>query len=239
MHAGTPDKPEKEKQMKNAFAAITFAALFAPPLLAQEIEASRRAPPGAPDSALEIGIGAGYSQGFGNIGPDSPTLTDLTHGGGEVTLSVGYRINPNFLVGIYGSGGMFTTGNLTSGADSIWSATGGVQANYHFLPTAQWDPWVGLGAGWRGHWISKPGGTHSRHGLDLARLQVGLDYRVSPEFAISPYVGAALTSFLTQELAAQQVFTNVRDPNVNVFVVGGVMGRFDLFGGSRTYVASN
>ena len=226
--------------MKNAFAATVLAAMFAPPLFAQQIETTPRpAPDGAPQSALEIGIGAGYSQGFGNIGPGSPSLTDLTHGGGELTLNVGWRVDPHWLVGVYGSGGLYTTGNAASNADSIWSVTAGAQANYHFLPTAQWDPWVGLGAGWRGSFISKPGGSDTRHGLDLARLQVGVDYRVSPEFSISPYVGATLTTFLTQELAQDQTFSNVRDPNVNVFVLGGIMGRFDVLGSSRTYVASN
>src|SRR5207302_3634065 len=31
----------------------------------------------APSSALEIGVGLGYSQGVGDIGGNSPTLTDL------------------------------------------------------------------------------------------------------------------------------------------------------------------
>ena len=201
----------------------------------------KRTPPGAPSNAWEIGLGFGYSQGVGDIGGNSPTLTDLTHGGGEVQLSLGYRINPNWLVGIYGTGGKYSLGNLTPSDSDVWSATAGVQANYHVLPGAAWDPWVGLGASWRGHWISKPGATDSRHGLDLARLQVGVDYRVSPEFSVSPYVGASATVFLTQSLSQQNGFSNVPDPSVNFFFAGGLMGRFDILG-SRSEgvrVASN
>jgi hypothetical protein len=195
----------------------------------------------APSSAWEIGVGAGYSQGVGDIGGNSPTLTDLTHGGGEIQLNVGYRINPNWLVGIYGSGGKYSSGNLVSSDSDVWSATAGVQANYHFLPYQQWDPWVGLGAGWRGHWISQSSGTDSRHGLDVARLQVGVDYRVNPEFSIAPYVGASASIFLTQQLAQQASFSNVHDPNVNFFFVGGFLGRFDVLGSRAegTRVASN
>jgi hypothetical protein len=182
----------------------------------------------APSSAWEIGFGAGYSQGVGDISGNSPTLTDLSHGGGEIQLDVGYRINPNWLVGIYGTGGKYSTGNLVSSDSDIWSATAGVQANYHLLPYGQWDPWVGLGAGWRGHWISQAGGTDSRHGLDVARLQVGVDYRVSPALSIAPYLGASATVFLTQKLQQEASFGNVSDPSVSFFFTGGFLGRFDV-----------
>jgi hypothetical protein len=208
-----------------------------------EVSASpvRRNAGGAPSNAWEIGLGVGYSQGVGDIGGNSPSLTDLTHGGGEVQLNLGYRINPNWLVGVYGTGGKYSLGNVTPGDSDVWSATAGVQANYHVLPGNAWDPWVGLGTGWRGHWISKPGATDSRHGLDLARLQVGVDYRVSPDFSVSPYLGASATMFLTQSLNQQSGFSNVHDPDVNFFFSGGLMGRFDILG-SRSEgirVASN
>jgi hypothetical protein len=219
---------------RNALVLIVSAAVAGPALADQTSEVSASVAPrtlAAPARAFEIGLGLGYSQGVGDIGSGSPTLTDLSHGGGEVQLSAGYRIDPNWLVGIYGSGGKYSTGNATPDGSDIWSATAGVQANYHFLPTEQWDPWVSLGTGWRGHWVSRAGGTDSRHGLDLARLQVGLDYRVSREFAIAPYVGATATLFLTESLAQQNSFSNIQDPNVNFFFVGGISGRFDFLGG--------
>ena len=78
-------------------------------------------------------------------------------------------------------------------------------------------------------------GTDSRHGWDIARVQVGVDYRLAPEFALAPYVGAGLTSFFTQELAGQQSFSNVNSPDVNVWVFAGLQGRFDLFGRSSGF----
>lgn len=215
--------------MKPTMIAIA-AALFAAPLYAQEVTTSAPLPPRAADNALEITLGGGYAQGFGDIASGQRNLTDQSAAGGEVQLGVGYRINPYFMVGLYGSGGMQSTSNLTSGAN-IYTATAGVQANYHFLPTETWDPWIGLGSGWRALWISH-GGTDSRHGLDIARLTAGVDYRVNSQFAVSPYVGAGLTTFLTQELANEQSFGNVHSPNVNVWLFGGIQGRFDLFGNS-------
>ena len=212
--------------------ALLFAvtALAGLPAFAQEIVAPSPSRP-AVERALEITIGAGYAQGFGDIGASQRSLTDLGSAGGELNLGVGYRLDKRFLVGVYGSGSKYSTGDFTSGAD-IWSATAGVQANVHFLPDNEWDPWLGLGTGWRGYWVKNAGGTDSRHGWDIARLQAGVDYRVSPEFAVSPYVGAGLTTFLTQELAGERSFSNVRSPDVNVWVFGGLQGRFDLFGGS-------
>jgi outer membrane protein W len=144
-------------------------------------------------------------------------------------------------VGVYGTGGKYSIGSLTSSDSDVWSASAGVQANYHVLPGQQWDPWVGLGAGWRGHWIGKPEGTDARHGLDLARVQIGVDYRVTRDFSVSPYLGASATMFLTQSLAQQGTFSNIHDPNVNLFLAGGLIGRFDFLSArsGEVQIASN
>ena len=214
--------------MKSMFVLLAFASA---PVLAQEVQATRRAESSSVERALEITLGAGYAQGFGDIGASQRSLTDLSSAGGEVTLGIGYRIDKNLLVGAYGSGSKYATADLTSGAD-IWSATAGVQANYHFLPDNEWDPWLGLASGWRGHWVKSGSGTDSRHGWDIARLQLGVDYRVSPQFALSPYAGAGVTTFFTQQLAAEQSFSNIHSPDANVWVMAGLQGRFDLFGSS-------
>jgi hypothetical protein len=252
-------RPKNKEQLMNARIAlvpILLAAAAQPAFAQQDVDLTENAfaqpeaevsatavrrSLGAPARAWEIGLGVGYSQGVGDIGGNSPTLNDLTHGGGEVQVNVGYRIDPHWLVGLYGTVGKYSLGSVTPDGSDVWSATAGAQANYHLLPDQQWDPWIGLGAGWRGHWISKNVGTDTRHGLDLARLQVGVDYRVSPEFSVSPYVGASATLFLAQELAQQTSFSNVHDPNVNLFFFGGLMGRFDILGSrsNGTQVASN
>jgi hypothetical protein len=227
-----------------ALLSTILAAAAQPAFAQQDAEVTGTAisrSSGAPARAWEIGLGLGYSQGVGDIGANSPTLTDLTHGGGEVQLNLGYRIDPHWLVGLYGTAGKYSLGSLSPGDSDAWSVTAGVQANYHLLPDQQWDPWIGLGSGWRGHWISKPVGSDVRHGLDLARVQVGVDYRISPELSVSPYVGASATMFLAQELAQQTSFSNIHDPNVSFFFFGGVMGRFDILGNKAqdTRVASN
>jgi opacity protein-like surface antigen len=209
--------------MKKSMIAIA-AALLGAPAFAQEAYA-----PPAADNALEFTLGGGYAQGFGDIGGGQRSLTDLTGPGGEIRLGIGYRINPYFLIGVTGSGGILSNADFSRGSN-VYTATTSLEANYHFLPWDKLDPWVGLAAGWRALWIDRPIGTESRHGVDVARVTVGVDYRVSPGIAISPYVGAAATLFLTQELAGTRGFVNVHSPDVNVWLSAGIQMRFDFFG---------
>jgi hypothetical protein len=183
-------------------------------------------------NALEIGLGVGYTQGVGDVGGGRPSLSDTAGAGGNVELDVGWRINPNWLVGVYGTVATFTTGDAVVNAHNIWSSTAGVQGNYHFLPGESFDPWIGLGAGWRGYWINQDAGQDVRHGLDVARLQVGVDVPVTTGVSISPYAGATATIMLTEQRAGETSFNNIQNPNVHVFFNAGVMGRFDLLGSS-------
>jgi len=222
--------------MKGRIWIVISLLAVATPVLAQvdsEVVASPGGsdrPPPAASRTWEIGFGLGYSQGVGDIGDNAPTLNDLTHAGGELQLNIGYRIDRNWMVGLYGSVGRYSLGSDTPDGSLAWSGTAGVQANYHVIPDGRWDPWIGLGSGWHGYWIQKhENGTDSRHGLDLARLQVGVDYRVSEVVSVSPYIGASATMFLTQQLNHETSFSNISNPNVNFFFFGGVMGRFDIF----------
>jgi len=179
-------------------------------------------------NAFEVSLGFGYLQGFGDVGANVPSLTDTGSAGTSLELDLGWRIDPHFLVGAYGTGAWLSTGDAPGNAHNNWSATAGIQGNYHILPGASLDPWVGLGAGWRGYFVNRANGTDARHGIDFARVQVGVDVPVTSSVSISPFVGAATTIFLTQQLANQTSFSAIQDRKVGVFISAGVMGRFDL-----------
>ncbi len=186
-------------------------------------------------NSLELTIGTGYAQGFGEIGTNQPKLTDVGQPGGAVQVGVGYRLVPELTLGIYGAGAMFSRGDQVDNSSNLYSAAAGVQADWHFLPSAnEFDPWVSLGTGWRGYWISANQGTTSLHGLELAKLQLGVDYRVARTVALSPLIGADLSMFLTESNPASPTFSNIADPKVNTFVFAGLMGRFDIPVGSES-----
>jgi hypothetical protein len=117
-------------------------------------------------NALEIGLGFGYTQGVGDVGPGVRSLTDSGGPGVSGELDLGWRINPNWLVGTYGTIAWLSTGDAPGNAENNWTATAGIQGNYHFLPGENIDPWIGLGAGWRGYFVNRPGGRDARHGIE-------------------------------------------------------------------------
>ncbi len=190
--------------------ALTFGSLA---LAEEEVTVSWSAPEKASGlyNGFELGLGAGYSQGVGNVGRSMPSLTDSGGAGAALELDLGWRIDPHFLVGVYGTSAWFSTGDAAGNAFNNWSATAGVQGNYHF-------------------WVNRPEGRDSRHGIDLARVQVGVDVPVAAGITISPFVGATATLFLTQQLASEASFSDIQDRNVTVFLNAGLLGRFDVLG---------
>jgi len=175
--------------MKTNRVIVGLVLLLGSAALADEtVSVSRAAPEKTAGlyNALEIAVGGGYSQGVGNVGSGVPSLTDSGGAGTSLELDVGWRIDPHFLVGVYGTGAWFSTGDASGNAFNNWSATAGVQGNYHFLPGESYDPWIGLGTGWRGYWVNRPEGRDSRHGIDLARLQVGVDVPVQHRDSLRP-----------------------------------------------------
>jgi hypothetical protein len=184
-----------------------------------------------PQNAFELQLGMGYGQGFGGIGVGTRAVDELSGPGGTIQMTLGYRVTPHFMIGFYGTGSQFSRGNDVLSGTEVRSATAGLQADFHFRPTRVIDPWLSIASGWRGMWLTPDVGENTTlHGLQLARLQIGVDFRASPGVAIAPVVGADASMFLTQSGPAQRGFENVGDPRVNFFLFGGLQARFDVGG---------
>jgi hypothetical protein len=187
----------------------------------------------APANALELGVATGYTQGVGPIGGDMLHVEDISKAGGAVELDAMYRINPTFSVGAYGSFSKYATGDQISDQNSVLGATAGIQAAAHLRPDRSVDPWVSLGTGWRGLWLSPDSGKNtSLQGLELARLQLGVDYRVSKDVAIAPVIGGSMNLFVSQNSPMTTDYTEIADKKVNFIGFAGLAGRFDI-GGKR------
>jgi outer membrane protein W len=227
------------RKLMTVTATVFGTTLFAGVASAQEPQAppakdearastSTRDLPPAKD-AVELTIGTGYAQGFGDVASNHASLKDTSTAGGAVQVGVGYRIIPHLTLGVYGTGAMFGRGDMVGSSANLYSATAGVQADWHFLPTgSEWDPWVSLGTGWRGYWVNDDQGTTALHGWEIAKLQVGVDYRISPAISISPVVGADVSTFFTESTPQSGGFASLSSPTANTFVFGGLMGRFDV-----------
>jgi hypothetical protein len=206
-----------------AAATLTASTLLAAGARAEEsgVAVSLDAGNACLSNALEVAVGLGSAQGYGSVAGSGPTLGDLGVG---FDASVGWRVSPRWMVGLYSATSVYPA---TAGS-STWSTSAGVQVNRHFDVTAR--PWVGLGAGWHGYWLSQSGGTTSYQGLDLARVQVGVQAAVTPAFSLDPFLGVTLSTFLTQKGPAATAFADLTNRAVSVQVMAGLIGRFDLFG---------
>ena len=187
----------------------------------------------APASAFEIGVATGYTQGVGPIGGGAQHVEDVAKAGGAVELDAAYRINPTFSVGAYGSFSKSAAGDHVNDQTDVFGATAGVQGIAHLRPDRSVDPWVSLGTGWRGLWLSPESGKNtSIQGLELARLQLGVDYRVSEDVAIAPVIGGSLNMYVSQDSPMTTSYTELSSKKVNFTGFAGLAGRFDL-GGQR------
>jgi hypothetical protein len=191
----------------------------------------------APRNALELTLGNGFSQGFGN--PDSRTgaLEDLTRGGMSIQPGIAYRLTPRWAIGVYGEGARyFPASNMPDGTVG-YGAAFGVQAQWHASPFTRIDPWIGLGTGFRGYWVDLPQNHESLRGFDIVRLRLGADYKLGPSTGIGPIVGATLTMFDTHRLALTDDVVSTKDPEITAFFFAGIQGRFEI-GGDRVRESS-
>lgn len=223
----------KTMHLISAISLLGPAAAFAQPQ-GEAPEASNASDhPAAPETALEITVGAGYSQSWGPVGGGLRHLEDISRVGGAVELDLGYRINPTFSIGAYGTFSDNATGDRVSGNADALGATAGIQAAAHLRSDRSIDPWLSLGTGLKGLWLSPGQGKNtSLRGLDLARLQLGIDYRVNEDVSISPLIGGSLDMFVSQDSPMTNGYTKISDKKINFTGFAGFAGRFDI-GGKR------
>lgn len=183
--------------------------------------------------ALEVGVATGHTQGGGKLGGNIGNLEDVSGPGEAVELAIGYRILPELSVGAYGTFSKYWHGDSVASSTDVLGATGGIQAAWHVRPDRSIDPWVSLGTGWKGLWLNPSSGkVTSLQGLELARLQVGVDYRLTRDIAIAPVIGGSVNTFISQDSAMTSDLTEISDKKLNFTGFAGLSGRFDL-GGTR------
>src|SRR5258708_5499325 len=83
-------------------------------------------------NAFELGLAAGYTQGVGDGGDGVRSLRDSGGPGVSAEVDLGWRINPNWLVGVYGTAGWLSTGDSAGPAKNNWTPSAGIQGAYHF-----------------------------------------------------------------------------------------------------------
>lgn len=185
----------------------------------------------APKRSFELGIGAGYTQGTGEIRDNGERVSKFAGPGGEVQLDLGYRIDHRWMIGAYGTYAQYDSPTPDWAGITARGVSTGLQAQVHLMPFSRIDPWIGIGAGYRGLFsASGDGPIEARHGVQLARLRIGVDVRASTAIALGPVVGVDGTMFTGTRIAGQSETGRVESENLTVapFFFAGLAGRFDV-----------
>lgn len=182
----------------------------------------------APSNAFELQLSTGYTQGFGNIFPNTPILR-IAGAGLGFTGSLGYRMSAHASLDFEGQYQVFTAENSNT-AQGLATNLG---ITMHATPESRGDPWLRLGSGWRAVWQSTPterfgfvngNNTNMYHGWDIVTARIGIDFRSSSGVAWAPIVGADVQSFFWEN------GTQLPTAQIGTFVYAGLQGRFDIGG---------
>ena len=209
---------------------VLSAVLVAAPAAAEDRDLDLMPSPRL-ERAFEVSMDLGYGQGFGNVGAGMLSLGQAAGPGAQLGIGLGYRFTPSFMLGIYVTGAGFVRGPDVDPSTSIDTSAAGIQVNYHIAPYAPFDPWIGIGTGWRGYWLDNSQGLTALQGLELARLQVGLDIATVEGVTFGPMIGVDLSTLLTESGPGGHHYTAIGSPDVNTFLFCGLVGRFDLRAG--------
>jgi hypothetical protein len=182
---------------------------------------------GAPAGVLEGSLGLGYGAPIGTL-QSSAALRDVAASGAEAELGLGWRARPELFAGVYASGSKLVVSHGYPNTAGIYTAGAGVRIDVHLRPEHGIDPWLGIGAGWHGLWVTPPNGlgTTSRHGVDVVHAEIGADVHATPRVTMSPVLGVSVTAFLVENAAGMDTWRAMSGP-LDAFVFVGLVGRFD------------
>jgi hypothetical protein len=176
-------------------------------------------------------VGGSYLAPLGNLAAGI-AASDRVSGGPGVTGSLGFGLSRHTSFQIQGTYGWL------SGAGACPSCTAntvalGLGLTYHLVQGIAFDPWVGVGVGYRTMNLTVPvtaggdalAGGGRYHGIDFARVALGGDFYPHPVFGIGPYVEAAFGSYRLRP---------VQDaPSIYAFVQVGLRLVLDPLRGGR------
>jgi len=188
-------------------------------------------PATAPAHAVELNVGWGYTQGFGSVAESEGSIQDEAASGTAFSVGLGYRKSPTWMIGGYGEGAFYRPDQGSVLDRTHYGASAGVQVQFHFSPFAKLDPWLGFGSGFRSYFVdSRSEGRRTLLGFDFARAQVGVAYRMSNGWSVTPVLGASFTEFFASRGADESGFHSIGEPRPTTFLFAGMINRFDFAG---------
>jgi hypothetical protein len=123
-------------------------------------------------------------------------MSDVWSGSLPIGIDARYRFTPNLSAGVYFqfNPAFIASGCSTGGVScSGYDMRTGLEVAYAFMPDGSFNPWVSLGTGWQWTQLSVSAGSLSANatfsGWEYFNVQAGVDFPLSKQFAIGPYLG--------------------------------------------------
>jgi len=189
---------------------------------------------------FEVGLRAGFALPLGSVtGGGGVSMSDAFSGMVPLQVDLGYRVNGNWFAGAYFQYGLAFVKDQGCGPGVDCTASDlrfGIQAQYHVLPRAQLDPWVGLGIGYEilhlslSDPASDETGSESLSGLEFANLSIGGDYKLSPTFSVGPVIQLTVAQYMNLSLSGgdAELSGSIDSKAVHMWLSFGVRGVFDM-----------
>jgi hypothetical protein len=173
----------------------SVALALAVAVLAPGARAAEPVPAGGFTFALRTGYGVPFGDAWQDGNGTGKPFSELVSGNIPIWIDAGYRVDPNFHVGVYFDYGVAFAKVCDANQNCLASDIRlGAEFAYHVLPGAPIDPWVALGFGYE--WLSIRGFGLLR-GWEFFNVQVGADFPVGRVYALGPFVAVSVGQFDT------------------------------------------
>ncbi|HKU40487.1 MAG TPA: outer membrane beta-barrel protein [Polyangiales bacterium] len=217
-------------------------------LVAALLCCSTRALAETKDVAFEAALRVGVGLPIGGAGNDQD-LGDIVSTVIPLQLDAGVRLFSSLFLGAYfqyGFAMLDDSSNIGCSESGLvdLDCSGnnlrlGIQAHYHFMPSNQFDPWIGLGFGYEWLTVSAEGGgvevSWTLSGFEFASLQAGLDIAVSEQFRLGPFLQFSFAQYssMSVDCSGGGLCTNalgasgdIQETELHDWLIIGVRGAF-------------
>lgn len=177
---------------------------------------------------LELGVAVSAARTAGDLG-GAMDAGDVIGSAAELELTVGRRVTPHLALSFYASAQ--SEGDSSTAGRDVRTGSAGVVADLHLRPARATDPWLRLGGGVRAL-MTLDDGTSLLVGAELARVQLGVDLRVTEDVALAPFLGASASLYGAGMTPADD-FSELDDKGITWTLTAGIGARFDAFGVRR------
>jgi hypothetical protein len=156
---------------------------------------------------FQLGLRTGLAVPLGNAdGATGGEMSNLFSPQVPLIVEIGGKPTPHLFIGGYlglGFGG--TAGDLKTtceNSNATCFAVGarlGAEVQFHILPAARANPWLGYGIGYESVAVGFTEGSRtgrvSYNGLEFAHLMAGVDFRLSRVFGLGPFVDLSIGQY--------------------------------------------